>query len=226
VVIDDTSTVPSGDFQIVASVDLIKFRNDHTLSLPVNVTYGLLTWLDLGIDSGYQFASFHEDNARRRMDGFLDTTLAVKARFLHLHQHELSLAVAGGVKLPTASQEKGLGSGHVDLDLLLIATRTWTKNSLDANFGFTFTRSFAGQGDSHVFLYGVAWRHRLTDSLELFSEIYAESPHDDWDETLLLVRGGWQLAFTENILWGTGLGTGLRRGNPDLTATTGITWTF
>jgi hypothetical protein len=223
---DDAATVPHTESELVVTVDALKYRSDHNVSLPISFTYGALPWLDLGIDSGYQFASIDEDDQRHRVNGFLDTTLAFKARWLNQEPQGFAMSIAGGIKLPTASENKGLGSGHVDLDLLLIATRTWTKNSLDANFGFTFTKTFARQGDSHFFLYGMAWRHRVSDSLELFSEIYAESPHDDWDETLLLLRGGWQLAFTENILWGTGLGTGLRRGNPDLTATTGITWTF
>jgi hypothetical protein len=64
------------------------------------------------------------------------------------------------------------------------------------------------------------------EPLEVFVEVFAETDVGELGGTVVMVRGGHQFQLTENLFWGAGVGTGLRRGSPDVTATTGLTWLF
>jgi hypothetical protein len=225
-VIDDATTVAPKEFEIVSAMEHQRYGDDWILALPFDVTYGIGSRLDAGIGFGYQFVADNDDGKRRRSDGFLDTVLAVKGRWLEQERHGVTLSLAAGVKLPTASERKGLGSGDIDVEVMLLATRSWGRTSLDANAGYTWSRPFAVRREPDLIFYGLAGRHSLTPSLELFGEVFAESPIDDWDGTEVVLRGGFQYLLSESLLWGGGLGTGLRRGSPDLTVTTGLTWLF
>jgi hypothetical protein len=225
-VVDNAETVAHGEAEVVLAVEYERYGKDWALAFPVDVTFGLMPRLDVGVGVGYQFAGWAANEEDRRKDGFLDTVLIFKGRVLDQADHQISLSLTAGVKLPTASTAKGLGSGDVDAETMLVATRSWGPTSLDANLGYTFSRPFAVRRESDLIFYGLAGRHLLADSLELFGEVYAESPHDDWSATEVVLRGGFQMTLTDWLLWGVGLGTGLRRAGPDLTATTGITWAF
>jgi hypothetical protein len=225
-VIDDAQTLAPGDVEVVNAVEYLRYGKDRSIALPMEVIVGLFPRLDVGIASGYQFVRLPANGELRWVDGFLDTALTVKGAWLEQEHHGISLTLTSGVKLPTASERKGLGSGDVDVEVIAVATRSWGRTSLDANVGYTFSAPFAVQRESDLLLCGVAGRHLLTDSLELFAEVFVESPPDDWDAAEVVARGGFQLALTDWLRWGTGLGTGLRSGSPDLTATTGITWAF
>jgi hypothetical protein len=225
-VVDDAETVAHGEAEVVWAMEYERYGRDWALAFPVDVTFGLMPRLDAGVGVGYQFVGWAANGEDRRKDGFLDTVLSFKGRVLEQEHHQISLSLTAGVKLPTASEGKGLGSGDADAEMLLVATRSWGLTSLDANVGYTFSRPFAVRRESDLLFYGLAARHLLADSLELFGEVYAESPHEDWGATEVVVRGGFQMALTDWLLWGAALGTGLRREGPDLTATTGITWAF
>jgi hypothetical protein len=225
-VVDDAETQAPGELEAVSAVAYVHYRHDWILAFPLEATVGLVQRVDASVAFGYQFAEFRENGTRKRSDGFMDTLLAVKAQWLEQERHGLSLSLQAGAKLPTASERKGLGSGSVDADALVIATKNWERTSLDANVGYTFSRPFAVQRESDVLFYGFAARHTPTDPLELFGEIFAESPIKDWNGTELLLRAGFQLGVTKTLSWGLAAGTGLRSGSPDLTATTGLTWAY
>lgn len=225
-VVDDAKTVEPGGVELVTAAEHVRYENQWTLALPVEAAFGLTPRLDAAIEFGYQLARLEEDGERRQVDGFLDTVLTLKGRWLEQERHHVSVSLGAGVKLPTASDRKGLGSGDIDAEMLLMATRSWGQTALDANVGYIFSRPFAVRRESDLVFYGLAGRHLLSKSLELFGEVFAESPHDDWDESQVVVRAGFQLVWNESVLWGAGLGTGLRGNGPDLTTTTGVTWLF
>jgi hypothetical protein len=148
--VDDAETVEPGQGETVTAAEHVRCENHWTLALPVEATFGLTPRLDAAIKFGYQFARLEEDGERRQVDGFLDTVLTVKGRWLEQERHPVSLSLGAGGKLPTASDRKGLGSGHIDAEMLLMATRSWGQTALDANVGYTFSRPFAVRRESDL----------------------------------------------------------------------------
>ncbi|MFN7137746.1 MAG: hypothetical protein ACK4UN_00230 [Limisphaerales bacterium] len=160
-------------------------------------------------------------------DGLMDTVLSLKGRLLSQeHYYPISLSAEGTVKVPTASRARDLGTGETDLGFVLIATRSWSQTSIDLNVGYTLSRVFRGQREGDQMFYGGAIRHPIGERWQLFTEVFAESDTNDFSDTVLMGRAGFQTQIASRLLYSAAAGTGLRRGSPDFTATTGFTFLF
>ena len=165
---DDAYTVKKGEFQVEAGFDFARQDNHDKEYFPsLTLTYGLFERMDIGIGSAYLFI---DPSKGQEVNGFSDTPLKVKYRFLDQKDWIPSFAVSGTLIIPTASKSKGLGSGKVDFNINTICTWSISKRwQLYTNLGYTFT------GENHandVLNYSIAAQFLLSDKWALVGEIF------------------------------------------------------
>ncbi len=221
---DDAYTVKKGEFQVEAGFDFARQDNhDREYSPSLTLTYGLFERMDIGIGSAYLFI---DPSKGTEVNGFGNTPLKVKYRFLDQQDWIPSFAVSGTLITPTASKSKGLGSGKVDFNINTIFTWSISKRwQLYTNLGCTFT------GENHVnneLNYSIAGQFLLSDKLALVGEItgvnnFNGNKRDDPISGLV----GIQYTLIPDILvLDAGVAAGMNKAAPDFRITTGFTLFF
>ncbi|MEW6377600.1 MAG: transporter, partial [Thermodesulfobacteriota bacterium] len=220
---DDAGTVEKGKFQLEAGFEALRQDNhDRELSPSMTLTYGLLESTDLGIGGGYLFVHPREG---KKKNGFADTELKVKYRWLNEKGWRPALATTGTLKIPTASDSKGLGSGQADFGINLIAAKNIGKRwALHLNLGYTFI------GEDRVdneLSYSVAGQYIISDKWVLVGEIGGVNNLNGrkGDDPLSGLIGTYYL-ITENIVWDVGVEIGMSKAAPDFRFITGLTLFF
>ena len=221
---DDAYTVEKGKFQVEAGFDFARQDNHDKEYFPsLTLTYGLFERMDIGIGSAYRFIDPADG---KKVNGFSDTPLKVKYRFLDQKDWIPSFAVSGTLIIPTASKSKGLGSGKVDFNINTILTWSLSKKwQLYTNLGYTFT------GENHandVLNYFIAAQFLLSDKWALVGEIFGlnnfnGNKRDDPISGLV----GIQFTLIPDILvLDAGVAAGMNKAAPDFRVTSGFTFFF
>jgi hypothetical protein len=220
---DDTGTVEKGKFQVETGFDFARQDNhDKEFTPSVTLTYGLFERMDMGIGSAYLFIHPAEG---KKVNGFSDTPLKVKYRFLDQKDWIPAFAVSGTLKIPTASESRGLGSGKVDFNINTIFQWNLSKRwQLYTNFGYTVIGEHKVNDE---FNYSIAGQFVLSDKWALVGEIVGVNyfnDHKSDDPISGLV--GIQYMLSDNFVLDAGVEIGMNKAAPDFRLTTGVTFFF
>jgi len=240
-IVDDADILDVGESEFVVSYDFLLDDHEIGYAFPLQFTHGIMPRVEFAIDGGYQFLQErghghahahlehdnHEDEhdgpERHRVDGWLDTILALKWKALDQGRSPFAVTLEGSIKLPTASSRRGLGTGNIDFGLNLAATRDFGGTALDLNVGYLFAEHFHGRRrDSDEWFYGAAVRHGATETVELFAEIFGETPAAGRSGTIVTTRAGLTWEFREGFALAGAAGTAFGRDSEDLLATVGL----
>ena len=218
---DDAYTVKKGEFQVEAGFDFAREDNHDKEYFPsLTLTYGLLERMDIGIGSAYLFIDPAEG---KNVNGFSNTPLKVKYRFVDQKDWIPSFAVSGTLIIPTASKSKGLGSGKVDFNINTIYTWNLSKRwQLYANLGYTFT------GENHVndqLNYSIAGQFLLSDKWALVGEIFGLNNFNGnkRDDPISGLVGIQYTLIPDILVLDAGVAAGMNKAAPDFRITTGFT---
>ena len=220
---DDAGTVEKGKFQLETGFDFVRQDNhDKEYSPSLTLTYGLFERMDVGVGSAYLFVDPAEG---KKVNGFSDTPLKVKYRFLDQKDWIPSFAVSGTLIIPTASKSKGLGSGKTDFGINTIFTKNLSKRwVLHLNLGYTF---IGEHRERNEFNYSLAGQFVLSDKWALVGELggvnnFNGHKSDDPFSGLL----GIQYMLSEILIFDAGVEMGMNKAAPDFRFTTGVTFFF
>ena len=221
---DDAYTVKEREFQVEAGFDFARQDNHDKEYFPsLTLTYGLFERMDIGIGSRYLFINPSEG---KEVNGFGDTPLKVKYRFLDQRDWIPSFAVSGTLIIPTASRSKGLGSGKVDFNINTIFTWSLSKRwQLYTNLGYTFT------GENHVndeLNYSIAGQFLLSDKWALVGEIFGVNNFNGnkRDDPISGLVGIQYILISDRLVLDAGVEIGMNKAAPDFRITTGFTLFF
>jgi len=221
---DDAGTVEKGTFQVEGGFDFVRQDNHDKEYFPsLTLTYGLFEGMDIGIGSAYLFVNPVEG---KKMNGFSDTPLKVKYRFLDQKDWMPSFAASGTLKIPTASESKGLGSGKVDFNINTIFQWNLSERwQLYANLGYTFIGEHQVKNE---FNYSIAGQLVLSDKWALVGEVFGlnnfnGNKHDDPISGLVGIQ---YILFTDKLVLDAGVEIGMNKAAPDFRFTTGVTFFF
>jgi hypothetical protein len=201
---DDAYTVEKGKFQVEGGFDFTRQDNHDKEYFPsLTLTYGLFERMDIGIGTGYLFIDPAEG---KKVDGFSDTPLKVKYRFLDQKDWIPSFSVSGTLITPTASKSKGLGSGKVDFNINTIFT--W---NLSKRFQFSIAGQFV-----------------LSEKWALVGEILRVNNFNGnkRDDPLSGLVGIQYTLIPDIIVLDAGVEIGMNKAAPDFRVTTGVTFFF
>lgn len=166
---DDTSTQPTGGFEVDLSAQYTRFKGGTRGTLPgLEVDYGITDNLQIGVQAPYNFAQ--TDGAGSNF-GIGDVALTAKYRFIEADDNgwRPSFAFAPKLTLPAGSQARGLGSGQIQGFLPL-----WVSKQIDpwTLFGGGAYTINPGPGQLNWWYFGVGAVRSLTDSFSLGAELY------------------------------------------------------
>jgi len=220
---DDAGTVEKGKFQVETGFDFNRQDNYDKEYFPsLTLTYGLFERMDIGVGSAYLFVNPVEG---KKVNGFSDTPLKVKYRFLDQKDWIPSFAVSGTLIMPTASKSKGLGSGKVDFNINNIFQWNLSKRwQLYANLGYTFIGEHQVNNE---FNYSIAGQFVLSDKWALVGEVFGlnnfnGNKRDDPISGLV----GIQYMLSDNFVLDAGMEIGMNKAAPDFRFTNGVTFFF
>ena len=221
---DDAYTVKEGEFQVEAGFDFTRQDNHDKEYFPsLTLTYGLFERMDIGIGTGYLFIDPAEG---KKVNGFSNTPLKVKYRFLDQKDWIPSFAVSGTLITPTASKSKGLGSGKVDFNINTIFTWNLSKRfQLYTNLGYTFI-GYNQENDELNF--SIAGQFVLSEKWALVGEIFGVNNFNGnrRDDPLSGLVGVQYILLTDKLVLDTGVEIGMNKAAPDFRVTTGVTFFF
>lgn len=223
--VDDAFPVSPGTLEFDGGVGYVKDSSTHDFDFPMELTYGLVSNLDLSVSSGGVIEEREETVGRHQaVGGPADLVVGSKWNLLTQKQAGAAFALSGSVKFPTADHDRDLGSGKEDFDLTLIASRYWDQLGnlgTHVNVGYTWIGD-----DVDVLHYGLAGEYPLTDKLSVVAEVFANTPVKNSGATSVSVNGGGRFTCFDGLTLDAAVGAGLRDDAPDLTATFGVTWDF
>ena len=221
---DDAYTVEKGKFQVEGGFDFTRQDNHDKEYFPsLTLTYGLFERMDIGIGTGYLFIDPAEG---KKVDGFSNTPVKVKYRFLDQKDWIPSFSVSGTLITPTASKSKGLGSGKVDFNINTIFTWSLSKRwQLYTNLGYTFT------GENHLndeLNYSIAGQFLLSDKWALVGEIVGMNNFNGnkRDDPISGLVGIQYVLISDRLVLDAGVEIGMNKAAPDFRVTTGFTLFF
>ncbi len=221
---DDAGTVEKGTFQVEGGFDFVRQDNhDKEYAPSLMLTYGLFERMDIGVGSAYLFVDPAEGN---KVNGFSDTPLKVKYRFLDQKDWIPSFAVSGTLKIPTASRSKGLGSGKVDFNINNIFQWNLSKRwQLYANLGYTFIGEHQVNNE---FNYSIAGQFILSDKWALVGEVFGLNNFNGnkRDDPISGLVGIQYILLTNKLVLDAGMQMGMNKAAPDFRFTTGVTFFF
>ena len=217
----------------------IKYTNfphgDEAYNLDIEVNYGVINNLDVGVDVPYVF--WRPDEV-----GDTDTVgdMILKSRLLFLKGREgnpLSLTIQPFFKIPTAESNReilqsgpGLSTGETNFRFVFIATREMSPLLIaHMNLGYVFINrpSFLpGKDYENVFSFKIAVEYVTDKDIELVGELSGETnknPAEDDPFSMLL---GARYKMKDGVLLDAGFSAGLSDSSPDSTATLGLTLAF
>lgn len=178
--------------------------------------YGLTEDIELSFDIPYQFHPAHREIGN----------INFNSEILLFGEQEKtpSFSFKGSIKFPSGNFEKGLGSGNTDYSLFTTVSKNMQNISVHAMIGYCFV---GGTNTRNIFIGGISVSCALTDRLHIFSEI-AGNRHPDrsinTDPLSGLVGTAYQL--NENLLIDFSTRIGFNKMMPDLTASTGFTYSL
>lgn len=231
-VVDDAGTVPVKRWELEAGASYWGDSTTDHYEIPLALTYGLFSSLEMGASSGGQLEQRVEQqeespSRREHVHDFHDVVLAGKWNFANDKTHQLSFAIAPAIKAPTADHSKGFGNGEVDYDLMLIASKTFSeKTAFHLNGGYTWIGDPEGEDLSDVLHYGVAFDHQVLSNLQIVGEIAANTFVSNRDENGVQYRCGCRWALTDALTLDAAYGGRISGETPENAATVGLTWDF
>lgn len=223
----DADPVEPKHFEFKAAVEYLAEDDCRHFDFPLELNYGLVPRLEVGIGFGGQFEDRDgEDGQTVQEEGLADIALAFKWRILDEKTAIFSQALQGEVKLPVADDDAQLGTGAIDYDLTWVATRQITDQlSVLFNIGYTWVGENDEEDFSDVVHYSAAATFKLTEMLEPVAEVLFETPTQD-GRTSSAVNAGLRLHISESLMLDIGASTRLAGDWPWWTATAGMTWAF
>jgi hypothetical protein len=221
---DDAYTVEKGKFQVEGGFDFTRQDNHDKEYFPsLTLTYGLFERMDIGIGTGYLFIDPAEG---KKVDGFSDTPLKVKYRFLDQKDWIPSFSVSGTLITPTASKSKGLGSGKVDFNINTIFTWNLSKRfQLHTNLGYTF---IGDNQENDELNFSIAGQFVLTEKWALVGEIFGLNKFNGnkRDDPISGLVGIQYTLIPDILVLDAGVQIGMNKAAPDFRVTTGVTFFF
>jgi hypothetical protein len=221
---DDTGTVEKRKFQVEAGFDFTRQDNHDKEYFPsLTLTYGLFERMDIAIGSGYLFIDPAEG---KKVNGFSNTPLRVKYRFLDQKDWIPSFAVSGTLITPTASKSKGLGSGKVDFNINTIFTWSLSKRwQLYTNLGYTF---IGDNQENDELNFSIAGQFVLSEKWALVGEIRGVNNFNGnkRDDPISGLVGIQYILLTDKLVLDAGVQIGMNKSAPDFRVTTGFTFFF
>jgi hypothetical protein len=221
---DDAGTVEKRKFQVETGFDFIRQDNHDKEYFPsLTLTYGLLERMDIGVGSAYLFVNPVEG---KKVNGFSDTPLKVKYRFLDQKDWIPSFAASGTFKIPTASKSKGIGSGKVDFNINTIFQWNLSERwQLYTNLGYTFIGEHQVKNE---FNYSIAGQFALSDKWALVGEVFGLNNFNSnkRDDAISGLVGIQYILLTDKLVLDAGVEVGMNKAAPDFRFTTGVTFFF
>ena len=221
---DDAYTVEKGKFQVEGGFDFTRQDNHDKEYFPsLTLTYGLFERMDIGIGTGYLFIDPAEG---KKVDGFSNTPVKVKYRFLDQKDWIPSFSVSGTLITPTASKSKGLGSGKVDFNINTIFTWNVSKRfQLYTNLGYTF---IGDNQENDELNFSIAGQFVLSEKWALVGEIFGVNNFNGnrCDDPLSGLVGVQYILLTDKLVLDAGVEIGMNKAAPDFRVTTGVTFFF
>ncbi len=222
--VDDSGVLDPGKWEAEASTTWTRMPDAHIIEAPMAVLVGLPYQLQLQVETGYQ--TFKARGEGGWDEGMLDTGIELKWGFWADEDSGWSLAAALQVTAPTAPKRLETAAVDTNLGGLLVATKSFGATELDLNFAYNAENAFTGGEHEGGFFYGIATRHNIVKSLWLVGEVFAESPHNDADATVVNVGAGTIVEINDHIAWDMLAGTGFGSDSREVVVTTGFTFAF
>lgn len=220
--------------KLESGIEYINFpRADEAYSLDIELNYGVINNLDVGIEVPYLFWQPEDDDNVQTVGDMI-----LKSRLLFLKGREgnpISLTIQPFFKVPTPKNDKqvlqsgpGLSTGETDFGFVFIATREIAPIVAHMNLGYTFiNKPSFGKDYENVFSFRLAVEYEgAKKGLELVGELSGETNKDPSGDDLLSVLLGARFVLREGISADVGYGIGVSDASPDSTATMGLTMDF
>lgn len=166
---DDPDPIEYRTFEAIPNYSLDRASDGETFLAPgLDFNYGFAPDMHLNIGPG--FVHTLPDGGPSEQ-GFGDTRIALKWRFVHESEEGPEIAIYPAVELPTGSASKGLGNGQAWYQFPLWLEKSWGKWTSYGGGGWTLNRA-PGQ---HDYFYG-GWlaQRQITDALFLGGEVYSQ----------------------------------------------------
>jgi len=208
-------------------------HGDEAYSLDIELNYGIINNLDVGIEVPYVF--WRPDEGEK-VEAIGDMIL--KSRLLFLKGREgnpISLTIQPFFKVPTPETNEdilrsgpGFSTGETDFGFLFIATREMSQVLMaHMNLGYTFTNkpSF-GRDFENVFSFRLAMEYKPEGEIQFMGELTGETNKDPGKDDLFSILLGTRYRLKEGVLVDAGFGIGLSSSSPDSMATIGVTMDF
>lgn len=207
-------------------------RDDEAYNLDIELNYGIINNLDVGIEVPYVFWR-PEEGEHPEIVG----DMILKSRLLFLKGREgnpISLTIQPFFKVPTPEDKievlqsgPGLSTGETDFGFLFIATREIASLVAHMNLGYIFiNRPSFGRDYENVFTFRVAMEYKPGKGMEFAGELTGETNKDPGEDDLFSVLLGARYTLREGVSADVGYSVGLSDASPDSTATMGLTMDF
>lgn len=222
-------------------------HGDESNNLDVEVNYGVINNLDVGVEIPYVF--WRPDGVR-----YVDTLgdMILKSRLLFLKGREgnpISLTIQPFFKIPTPENDEnvlrsgggsgsvgeddvddegsGFSTGKTDFGFVFIATREMSQSlSAHMNMGYTFINKPSwGTEYENVFSFKVAVEYSADDEIDIVGEVNAETNKDPHSPDFFSILLGARYRIMEGVLLDAGFSVGISDASPDY-ATVGLTMDF
>ena len=210
-------------------------HGDESNNLDVEVNYGVINNLDVGVEIPYVF---WRPSGARNVDTLGDMIL--KSRLLFLKGREgnpISLTIQPFFKIPTPENDErvlqsgggrsGFSTGETDFGFVFIATREMSQSlSAHMNMGYTFINRPSWPNDyENVFSFKVAAEYSANDEIEIVGEVNGETNKNPHSPDFFSILLGARYRIMEGILLDAGFSVGISNESPD-SATVGLTMDF
>ena len=217
--------------KLETGVRYMNFPGDtESNSLDVEVNYGVINNLDVGVEIPYVF---WRPRGNKNVDTLGDMIL--KSRLLFLKGREgnpISLTIQPFFKIPTPENDKtvlqsGLSTGETDFGFVFIATREMSQSlSAHMNMGYTFINKPSWVDEyENVFSLKVAAEYSADDEIEIVGEVNGETNKDPDSSDFFSILLGARYRIMEGVLLDAGFSVGISDESPD-SATVGLTMDF
>lgn len=215
----------------------VKYSNfpggDEAYSLDIELNYGIINNLDVGVEVPYVFWRPDEGEKVETVGDMI-----LKSRLLFLKGREgnpISLTIQPFFKVPTPETDDdvlqsgpGLSTGETDFGFLFIATRELPPALVaHMNLGYTFiNKPSFGRDYENVFSFKLAMEYKPEEDIEFMGELTGETHKDPDEDDPFSVLLGARYRLKEGVLVDVGYSIGLSDSSPDSVATMGLTMDF
>jgi outer membrane putative beta-barrel porin/alpha-amylase len=211
---EDAAVVAPAHLEIELSLDYGQFRGTRFARSAGVVTVGLVSGLDVSLESG---GALRDSSRGDPIVGVTDSLLRAKYLMLEETDARPAFLVSPAVRLPTGRDE--LGFDGADVQLLGVVRKTFHPIQITGNVGYTFAtedRPFNG------WLLSTSVSALLAPGVWPVAEIVGGIPEHDYGGTLL-IRGGLIYALNDRVRLDAALAYGVEGEVPDVAATAGVT---